>query len=142
MSVTISVYLCDEKMITPARWAAAIRAGGFEMNLDADFDVRTLSGFLPCEYDGTVAGFEYFWKAVDVPSLDSEVAARIGTRSIVVSFNTHSDMRGLMTSTIASAVLCANADGVLWDTEANELVSADDALDWAREMERSIKSEL
>ncbi len=112
------------------------------MNLDADFDVRTLSGFLPCEYDGAVAGFEYFWETVDVPSLDSKVAARIGTRNIVVSFNTHSDMRGLMTAIIASAVLCANADGVLWDTEANELVAAGDALDWAREMERSIKSEL
>lgn len=142
MSVTMSVFLFGDKMLTPTRWAAAIRDGGFEMDLDTDFDVRTFSGFLPCKYDGKDAGFEYFWNEVDPPSLDGHVAARIGERSVAVSFSTHSDMRELVTSIIASAVLCANTDGVLWDTEGNELISPGDALDWAREMERSVKSDL
>jgi hypothetical protein len=142
MSVTMSVFLSDEKMLTPARWAAAIRDGGFELELDTDFDVRTFSGYLPCRYGGKEAGFEYFWSDVDPTSLDAHVAARIDERSIVVSFNTHSDMRELVSSMIASAVLCANTDGVLWDTEGNELVSALDALEWARELERSLEGDL
>jgi hypothetical protein len=43
---------------------------------------------------------------------------------------------------IASAVLCAHVDGVLWDTEANEYIAAGDALSWARSMEAEIRNAL
>ncbi|CAN5549552.1 hypothetical protein BH11MYX1_BH11MYX1_11370 [soil metagenome] len=142
MSVTMSVFLSDEQMITPAGWAAAILSAGFEMNLDTGLDVRTFAGFLPCTYAGREAGFEYAWNTVDLSSLDDEVVGRIARRDIVVSFTTHADMRGLATSVTASAALCANTDGVLWDTESGELIAAAEALDWASEIERTLQADL
>jgi hypothetical protein len=61
---------------------------------------------------------------------------------VIVSFVTHADMRGLMTSVLAAGVLCSLTDGVLWDTEADELTPAVRALAWARETEAAIAPEL
>ena len=140
MSVTLSVFLRGSRMLSPTDWAEAIKASEFDMELATDFDVRFFSGFLPCKYAGRDAGFEYSSEIVADHELDENVIAQIGDRDVVVNFNTHSDMRGLITSIIASAVLCARVDGVLWDAEANELVS--DALSWGKEMEANIKNEL
>jgi hypothetical protein len=52
---------------------------------------------------------------------------------------THSDFREFATSVIASGVLCAISDGVLFD---DQLVVASAAIAWARDGERSIQEEL
>jgi hypothetical protein len=142
MSVTMSVFLKQSRMPSPADWATAIRANGFDMELDSDFDVRTFSGFLPCKYKNEPGGFEYFWGAARDAALEGEEAAQVGDRDAEVSFVTHSDFRELMTSVIASAVLCACADGVLWDTEAGEMIPAAKALEWARSSETAIQAQL
>jgi hypothetical protein len=88
------------------------------------------------------AGFEYFRDAVAAQELEADVLAKIGDREILISLVTHSDLRELLTSIIASAVLCGLTDGVVWDTEGNEFFGAAEALTWARETETAIKGEL
>ena len=56
-----------------------------------------------------------------------------------MSFVTHSDLQELMTSVIASGVLCAISDGVLFD---DQFTIASAAIAWARDGEHSILSEL
>ncbi len=142
MSVSIVVFLHSAKLPTPSDWAEAIRTQGFDMQLDSDFDPRTKSGFLPCQYASTVAGFEYYFgEAADTEPGDAAMQ-RIGDRDAAVSLVTHSEMRGLVTSVIAASVLCSLSDGLLWDTEADELVPASGALGWAREMEAQLVREL
>ena len=68
----------------------------------------------------------------DAPSGDSG-------RDSVVSFVTHSDFREFATSVIASGVLCAMSDGVLFD---DQLTAASAAIPWAREIETSIQEQL
>lgn len=135
MSVVFSVFLQASKMPSPAGWAEAIRSNGFDMELDRDFDPKSDVGFLPCKYAGQNAGFEYYWDPKARDGLEGGPAARIGNRDARADFITHSDMRELMASIIAGAVLCAMADGVLWDTEAGEFVSAAEALEWGKSME-------
>lgn len=143
MSIVMQVFVDGRKMLSPSQWARALVEHGFAVELDEDFDVASFSGFLPCKYRGVEAGFEYAYEELGPPEeLDEHVRAAIGDRDRVVSFVTHSDMRGLMTSVLSAGVLCALTDGVLWDTEADELTPAAGALDWARESEAAIAPEL
>jgi hypothetical protein len=138
MSVVMSLFVNRSRMASPADWAKAIRASGFDMEMDSDFDPDSFTGFLPCKYVGVDAGFEYFREAVNTSELADHVAAQVGERDTMINFVTHSELRELATSLIASAVLCAISGGVLWDTEGDELIPASRALDWARSGEASV----
>jgi hypothetical protein len=140
MAVVIQVFLADERMPTPEQWAENLRTHGFDMDLDTDFDVRDFSGFLPCKYKGHDAGFEYYFEPAG-PAVESDerLQGAIAGRDSVVSFVTHSDLREAMTSVIASGVLCAISDGVLFD---DQFTVASAAIAWARDGERSILEEL
>lgn len=138
MSISRSVYLRRTKMLVPEAWAEAIRAAGFPVTMDTDFDVERHSGFLPCRYDDREGGFEYSFSTV----AESGETPDIGDRDVCVSFVTHSSMRELATAVVAAAVLCAETDGVLHDEEAGELIAATDALGDARELIASIANDL
>jgi hypothetical protein len=140
MSVDLTVYLARTKMPTPVRWAKAIREAGFPADLDADFDVDTFSGFLPCAYDGKPGGFEYLPSQVtDDDRVNLGLPAEY---DFSVMFATHSDTRELATSVIAAAVLCQLAGGQLSDPQAGDDVAAPQALSWARGMLDQIRGEL
>lgn len=142
MSVVISLFVNRSRMASPVDWAKGIPSSGFDMDMDSDFDPESFTGFLPCKYGGDDAGFEYFREAVNKEDLPAHVSVAVAGRDTMIDFVTHSDLRELATSLIASAVLCAMSDGVLWETEADELVPAARALEWARSNEASIKTEL
>ena len=142
MSVVLAVFLDRSTMPSPPAWAKAIRSNGFDLDMDSDFDPASFSGFLPCKYGGVDAGFEFLMDAVSSPELDENAAARIGHRDTRVDFVTHSDLRELAASMIAAGVLCAMSDGVLWETEAGEIVPASRALEWARSGEAGVKDAL
>jgi len=142
MSVEMLVFLDSRSMPTPERWAAAIRESEFDMVLDTDFDVTSFTGFLPCKYKGSDAGFEYFFDRLADMEPEPDLVTRIGVRDVAVSFITHYDVRELMTSIIASGVLCSITDGVLLDTEANKFVDASNAIQWSKTSEGEIASDL
>lgn len=130
MSVDLTVYMAREAMPTPADWAQAIIDSGFPAELDADFDIDTFSGFLPCRYAGSDAGFEYSSgpiELVDDLDLPSEF-------DFSVTFATHSNMRELASSVTCAAILCTVSRGILVDPQADVAVPADDAISWAREL--------
>jgi hypothetical protein len=138
----MSLFVNRSRVASPVDWANAIRSSGFEMEMDSDFDPDSFSGFLPCRYGGADAGFEYFRDDANKDELPDHVSLHVADRDTMINFVTHSDLRELATSMIASAVLCAISDGVLWETEADELVPAARALEWARNREASIKPAL
>jgi hypothetical protein len=142
MSIVMSLFVNRSRMASPVDWAKAIRSSGFDMDMDSDFDPDSFTGFLPCKYGGGDAGFEYFREAVNKEELPDHVSAHVAERDTMINFVTHSDLRELATSMIASAVLCAISDGVLWETEADELVPASRALEWARSSDASIQTAL
>lgn len=140
MSVTMRVLLDPARLPSTAAWAREIRSQGFAMDLDVGFDPKTFSGFLPCVHQGRPAGFEYFFQPD--AELDVDVRQAAGrTRTLEISFVTHSDMRELVSSMIASGVLALLSDGVVWSDESGEAFSARDALDLARQTEGELKAE-
>src|SRR5581483_1518988 len=147
MSVVIQVFLAGERMPAPEAWTAALRAHGFDADLDTDFDVRDSTGFRPCKYEGHDAGFEYYFEPAgpvleaidDSDELAESLREATVGRDSVVSFVTHADWREFATSAIASGVLCAITDGVLVDDRG---ISASGAIAWAKECERIVQAKL
>ena len=135
MSIELTVYLPRASMLTVRQWADAIVESGFPMELDSKFDVDAFTGFLPCRYENSSAGFEYASgpiEYVDELELPQEF-------DYSVTFTTHSDMRELASSVVSAAVLCSVSGGVLVDPQADVAITADDAIEWARDMLEEIE---
>jgi hypothetical protein len=142
MSVEMVVFLSGERMISPQQWQEAIRETGFELELDTNFDLKEMNGFLPCRYKGQECGFEFGLITVADAEPTADVLQQIGARDTAASFITHSDFRDLMASVIASGVLCARTEGVLYDTEADEFTAWPEAIAWSKTGENGIANEL
>jgi len=142
------VFLKQARMPAAPAWAQAIRDAGFPMEMETDFNPRSFTGFLPCKYKGEEAGFEFFLSNIDdykddiADDLPPEHWQKIGDRNTVVDFVTHSEFRDLMTSVIASGVLCSISDGVFLDTESGEITPSAAALAWSRKGESEIAKDL
>ncbi len=142
MSVGSSVFLKRAAMPTSARWAAAIREAGLPLKLDEHFDVLTFDGFLPCEYEGVAAGFEYTFRAADTAELSAADRKRVGDRDVEVVFTTHSGMRDLVSAIVAGGVLAHLTEGVHWDHEADVFSSGPEALEFARGQVVDLRADL
>jgi hypothetical protein len=135
MSVELTVYLTRSAMPSTRDWAQAIVDAGFPAELDAEFDVDSFSGFLPCRYGHADAGFEYFSgpiEFVDELELPEDF-------DFSVTFATHSSLREFASSAVSAAVLCSLSQGILVDPQADVAVSASDAILWAREQLEEIE---
>ncbi len=140
MSVDLTVYLPRSAMPSPARWAQAIRDAGFPVELGADFDVDVFTGYLPCQFRGKPAGFEYYSALVS-----RDECARLGLPAVcdfAVTLVTHADLREFATSLIAGSVLCQKSGGQLHEPQAGESYGPGDVLDWARQTLAEIETEL
>jgi hypothetical protein len=145
VSVEIVVFLAADRMITPQQWQSAIQQNSFDLELDTDFDVQNFTGFLPCQYKGAECGFEYSRLTTDEAEPPADARIQIGAREIAVSFITHPSLPDLMASVIASGVLCAQTEGILFDTEAEEaesFIAGSAAIEWARFSETAISQHL
>ncbi len=142
MSVDIHVILKQDHLATPLQWQQAISEAGFALELDTDFDPEEHLGYLPCRYQDEETGFEYSFCPLEEGWLDDEVMQTIGDRDCLVTFTTRSDTNGFISSTIASAVLCAITGGLLLDDSSEELfVEADQAIAYGRAAEAAILGE-
>jgi hypothetical protein len=130
--ITYNVFLDRTRLPAAADWARGIREAGFDVQLNADFEPASYSGYLPCPDDRT--GFEYYLESFTTPTVEiGDAGARaIGPRNAVASlrFSGRSSDRGAASA--AAATLAAMTDGVLFDTEPGHFIAADEALAWAR----------
>src|SRR5262249_9197589 len=110
VSVDLIVYLRRSAMPSPSGWQQAIAATGLPVELDADFDPDTFSGFLPCKLRGTVSGFEYFAGPIS-PTEASELGAPPGS-DFSVTLVTHSDLRQFACSAVAAGALARESGGL------------------------------
>lgn len=130
--ISYNVFLDRERLPTGADWARVLREGGFETQLDPEFEPRTYSGYLPCPDDRT--GFEYYLEPFDAPTPETgeEGAKVIGKRNAVVSLRFSGRQLDREAAASAAATLAAMSDGILFDSEPGHFISAADALSWAR----------
>jgi hypothetical protein len=130
--ISFDVFLDRERLPSATEWARAIREGGFEAQLNVEFDTHAHSGYLPCPDDRT--GFEYYLEAFDAPTPEfgDEGARAIGPRNAVVSLRFSGRPADRAIAVAAAGTLAAMTDGVLFDSEPGHFIAAAEALTWAR----------
>lgn len=132
MGVENVVLFNRGKMVTPAKWQAAIAVAGFELVIDTDFDPSEFSGFLPCRIGKVECGFEFFLEELDrdgVGDLETPIPDDWDT---VVTLVTRSSYDDLEASCIAAAVLASLVDGGYFDGGDEPMIPGADAIAWAR----------
>ncbi|MEO1582706.1 MAG: hypothetical protein AAFR91_12785 [Pseudomonadota bacterium] len=140
MSVENNIFLRRDKMPSPEAWVAAIRSHGFDMEMDADFDVVEFEGFLPCKFKSEEAGFEYWAEETDPDDLreegllSDEERAQLGDCDFLVTLETRSSFRDLATSIIAAAVLTELSGGFMAEGGAPPFILGDSSVDWAKDL--------
>ena len=142
MSVENNVFMHPDSLPTPEAWARAIRAVGFQLDIDTEFDWETFEGFLPAKYKGLDAGFELYKEDFDLSELSDEEQTELGDRPLLVTLITHSDTRQYMSSMIASAVLCSISDGRLADSGEPPFIKPEEAVHWAQGCEPDVEKML
>lgn len=130
--ITYHVFLDRTRLPGAADWARVIREAGFDVELNADFEPGSYSGYLPCPDDRT--GFEYYLESFAKPTIEigDHGAKAIGRRNSVASLRFSGRPSDRDAASAAAATLTAMSDGVLFDTEPGHFISADAALAWAR----------
>jgi hypothetical protein len=130
--ISYNVFLDRERLPTRADWARVLREGGFETQLNADFEPRSHSGYTPCPDERT--GFEYYLEPFEAPTpeMGEQGAKVIGKRNAVVSLRFSGRTLDREAAASAAATLAAMTDGVLFDSEPGHFISSADALAWAR----------
>ena len=126
MSVDLHVYLARSRMPNPSDWASAILASGYEVELEAEFDVDTFHGFLQCKYKEHLAEFEY--DADPLTDNDREALALPDDYDFVVSILSGASPQEFIPALIAAGILCSQTGGLFFDPRSGDRVPAVSAL--------------
>ena len=126
------VYMRREALPSGESWATAIKDAGLALSMDHEFDTATFSGFLPCMYQGSPSGFEYF--AGEVTEAERATFDVPPEFDFVITLASHGNEAELASSTIALGVLCRLTNGMLYDPQSGESVRPDEAMDWVHEL--------
>ena len=130
MSYDLSVYLKRCNMPSPEQWHKAIHDAGFAVDLDADFDVETFGGFLPCPVDGKVSGFELMFRECDRQEIKE--SGLPPDFDFTVVFSMGNNPLEMISVLIASGVLAQLSEGWLVDPQVGQSIPANEALEQAR----------
>lgn len=130
--ISYNVFLERGRLPAAANWARAVREYGFDAQLNAAFEPRSHSGYLPCPDERT--GFEYYIESFTAPAFEigEAGATAIEQRDTVVSIRFSGRSADRAAAVAAAATLTAMADGVLFDAGPGHFIAAEDALAWAR----------
>jgi hypothetical protein len=134
MSVSLRVYLHEERLPSRDEWQRAIADAGISLKLD-DVSTTEHSGFLPVRLDGEDCVFEFHYGPVD-PEQDGDMLPSVGGRNRIVELVMHGgrelDSRAAM---LAAAVLARQSDGILFDPQGGDLADGSEVFDWMDEQE-------
>jgi hypothetical protein len=138
MSIEIFV-LSDRRLGSMADWQQAIDQEGFGLRLSAERAFDALRGHLPAHLGGQHAGFEC--EHFDAGEfIDDMPDAEFGRRwKHVLAFRWRGDMFAELGGYSAAAAYARATNGVLFDGESGEVLSPDQAVKGARDMEKSLR---
>lgn len=141
MSIEIFV-LSDRRLASMAEWQRAIDAEGFDLKLDASSPFEQLNGHLPAHRGAQHAGFECDHSdPADV--MESCTGIDFGRRwTQALAFRFGGDFHALWGAYAAAAAYAKATEGVVLDGESGEVLTPDNALAAAHDLERDLESGL
>lgn len=121
------VHLPRSSMPTAEQWAEAIGNSGFPVAMEADFDVDSFVGFVPCRYEGIASEFWYHSQSEQ----GAETEAPAGC-DFSVFLEGDPEFREVATVLTAASVLCHLSGGLLINSLTGDSCPAESVLDWVR----------
>jgi hypothetical protein len=136
MSVEIFV-MSDRRLASIAEWQKAIEQEGFNLRLDASRPLEALGGHLPAWRGSEAAGFECdHCDAADLLDDDDLADINFGRHwSQTLAFRFGGDLLALWGVFVAAAAYARATGGVVFDSEAGEVLTPDKAAEVARDVE-------
>ena len=135
MSMEMHVFLQQSKVPSVDQWQKALKDSGFGLTLDRRLSIQTNTGYSPAVYKGIKTGFEFHLSpASEITETYENVADNIGSRELSANFVWGGDLRECVAAVIASAILAAVADGVLYDPQEGLFFKGDEAIAMARQI--------
>ena len=136
MSIEIFV-MSDRRLASIAEWQRAIEQEGFNLRLDASRPLEAIRGHLPAWRGSEAAGFECdHWDPADL--LDDDDLADIDFRrrwTQTLAFRFGGDFLELWGAFAAATAYARATGGVVFDSEAGEVLTPDKAAEIVRDIE-------
>jgi hypothetical protein len=130
--------LSDRRLGSIAEWQGAIDAEGFALRLSAETPFEELDGFLPARLGDKHTGFECdHWDARELTESPKFEFDRQWAYALSFRFG-GIDIYETPAAHIAGATYAAATDGVVLDLEVARVLSSQQALEAARDIEQSM----
>lgn len=134
--MSLDLFVISKKDAVPSstEWADAVRREGFDVDLDQSFDTRESSGFRPCPTSDR--GFEYTFGSLSASDLENfdispQQQAQVKAFDSVAGLHYKTDADFEVARAVA-AVLAKLTGGMVVEPESGAVMSASQALAWAR----------
>jgi hypothetical protein len=137
--MSIEIYVLSDRCLQSIdAWQQAIDSEGFDLRLDTSRPLAALGGHLPAQRGDQHAGFECdHWDPADIFNNCDDID--FGHRwSKVLAFRFGGDFHALWGAYAAAAAYARATGGVVFDSEAGEVFSPDQAAQAARDIERDL----
>jgi len=137
MSIEMFV-LSDRRLASIAEWQEVVDREGFAVKLLTGATFDELGGFLPVRYGDVEAGFEcYHEDAAAIMDMCEDVD--FGHRwKHALGLRFGGNLDALFGANACGAAYAKATGGVFFDTEANEILTAEKALQSARDIEKDL----
>lgn len=129
--MTYLVLVAKAQLPSRRVWDEALRARGFDVHLDVDFDFATHQGFLPCRLGAHASGFELSVADEENADIDDELMGHMTGRDAAVVFVARNDLQNVAVM-IAGAVLTQLSAGLFCPEHTGDVFDAREALEMAR----------
>jgi hypothetical protein len=131
--------LSDHRLTSIAEWQQAISAEGFPLILSTQTPFEALDGFLLAQLGEKLTGFECtHWDPRDL--MDEHREFEFGHRwSYMLAFRWDGcDIFETPAACMASAAYARATDGMLFDGKEGKINSPQQAVEWARDLEKGL----
>jgi hypothetical protein len=137
MSMEIHI-LSDRALDSTAAWQEAITAHGFALELSMALPLSSLRGFLPARSGGRLTGFECYHDDPAELRLDYHDIDFGRAWAHALSLRWGACLLECLAAWIAAAAYAKATDGIVFDPDSSELLTAQQAIERAREIEREL----
>ncbi len=137
--MSIEIYVLSDRCLASIEdWQRAIDAEGFKLRLDMSRAFADLGGHLLAQRGDEHAGFECdHWDPRDIIDTYEDIDFGRGW-SRTLAFRIGGDFHALWGAYAAATAYARATDGVVFDSEAGEIFSPEQAAKTVRDIERSL----